>query len=157
AAPENLDLLSLGDRGQIDIDGRARRDRRPVRVHLGDERPDGGGDADGANGTGGDVDEVPATGWQGVLVRGGHGSILLLRPSRSGAGTPDAPQHGVPQPSILKPAPSAATRHRGKTKAELRSTRLMPSCCEVVQIAHAGKALCRMRATTGPPASKRST
>ena len=51
AAPEHLDVLSFGDRGQIDLDRRAGRDRRGIRIHLGDERPDGGYSADGGDGS----------------------------------------------------------------------------------------------------------
>ena len=37
AAPEHLDVLPGGDRRQIDFDRRAGRDRRGVRIHLGNE------------------------------------------------------------------------------------------------------------------------
>ncbi len=42
AAPEHLDVLTVRDRGQIDLDRRAGRDRRGVRIHLGDEGPERG-------------------------------------------------------------------------------------------------------------------
>src|SRR4029077_14092149 len=51
AAPEHLDVLSLGDRRQIDLDRRTGRYRRGVRVHLGDERPDRGSGAYGGDGS----------------------------------------------------------------------------------------------------------
>src|SRR5262249_29453020 len=49
AAPEDLDVLTIGDRRKIDLDRRAGRDRRGVRIHLGNERPGG---EDGAYGRG---------------------------------------------------------------------------------------------------------
>ncbi len=51
AAPEHLDVLSFGDRGQIDLDGSAGRNGRGIRIHLGNQRPHGGGCADGGDGS----------------------------------------------------------------------------------------------------------
>src|ERR1700730_5990241 len=42
AAPEHLDVLTFGDRRQVDFDRRASGDGRGVRVHLGHQRPDRG-------------------------------------------------------------------------------------------------------------------
>src|SRR5439155_15275507 len=39
AAPEHLDVLSFGDRGQVDLNRRAGRDRRGIRVYLGNQWP----------------------------------------------------------------------------------------------------------------------
>ena len=38
AAPEHLDHLALGDRAEIDLDRRAGRDGRSIRIHLRDQR-----------------------------------------------------------------------------------------------------------------------
>ena len=51
AAPEHLDVLSFGDRGQVDLDRRAGRDRRGIRVHLGNQRPYRGSRAYGGDGS----------------------------------------------------------------------------------------------------------
>src|SRR6266478_3731946 len=40
APPEHLDVLPFGNRRQIDFDRRAGRNRRGVRIHLGNERPE---------------------------------------------------------------------------------------------------------------------
>src|SRR5258707_9382695 len=47
APPEPLDVLPRGNRRQVDFDRRAGRDRRCVRIHLGNERPERGHSADG--------------------------------------------------------------------------------------------------------------
>src|SRR5215211_5756486 len=51
AAPEHLDVLSLGDRGQVDLNRRTGRDRRGIRVHLGNQRPHRGSGAYGGDGS----------------------------------------------------------------------------------------------------------
>src|SRR6266404_4521154 len=48
APPEHLDVLPRGNRRQVDFDRRTGRDRRGVRIHLGNERPERGHSADGA-------------------------------------------------------------------------------------------------------------
>ena len=60
AAPEHLDVLSLGDRRQIDLDRRAGRDRRGVRVHLGNQRPHRGSCADRGDGSRCNKEEITA-------------------------------------------------------------------------------------------------
>src|SRR6266478_6344277 len=47
APPEHLDVLPRGNRRQVDFDRRTGRDRRGVRIHLGNERPERGHSADG--------------------------------------------------------------------------------------------------------------
>ena len=51
AAPEHLDVLSLGNRRQIDLDRRAGRNGRSIRIYLGNQRPHGGGCADRGDGS----------------------------------------------------------------------------------------------------------
>src|SRR5216684_1963613 len=47
---EHLDVLPFGNRRQINFDRRARRNRRGVRIHLGNKRPEGGQSADRSGG-----------------------------------------------------------------------------------------------------------
>ena len=58
AAPEHLDDLALGDRGEVDLDRGAGGDRRSIRVHLRDQRHQRGGAADGGHRAGCDVEEI---------------------------------------------------------------------------------------------------
>src|SRR5437762_8832826 len=51
AAPEHLDVLSFGDRGQVDLNRRTGRDRRGIRIHLGNQRPHRGSRAYGGDGS----------------------------------------------------------------------------------------------------------
>src|SRR5439155_20789781 len=51
AAPEHLDVLSFGDRGQVDLNRRAGRDRRGIRVYLGNQWPYLGSRAYGGDGS----------------------------------------------------------------------------------------------------------
>ena len=60
AAPEHLDVLSFGDRGQVDLDRRTGRDRRGVRVHLGNQRPHRGSSAYGGDGSRCNIKEITA-------------------------------------------------------------------------------------------------
>ena len=58
AAPLDGDRLALGDRREVELDGGEREDRA-IGVHLVDERPDDGGDADRADGSRRDIEEIP--------------------------------------------------------------------------------------------------
>src|SRR3569833_2402871 len=60
AAPEHLDVLPFGDGAEIDLDRRAGRDRRGIRIHLGNERPECGQAADRCCRACGDEQEVSA-------------------------------------------------------------------------------------------------
>src|SRR4029450_7496318 len=51
AAPEHLDVLSCSDRGQVDLNRRAGRDRRGIRVHLGNQRHNRGSRAYSGDGS----------------------------------------------------------------------------------------------------------
>ena len=62
AAPEHLDVLAFGDRRQIDFDRRARRNGRGIRVHLGNQRPDGDRTANRSRSSGGNEEEITACG-----------------------------------------------------------------------------------------------
>src|SRR4030095_2880402 len=57
---EHLDVLSLGNRGQIDLNRRTGRDRRGVRVHLGNQRPHRGSRAYGGDGSRCNIKEITA-------------------------------------------------------------------------------------------------
>ena len=60
AAPEYLDDLPLRDRREVDLDRRAGRDGGDVGIHLRDQRPRRRGDADRADGSGRDIEEIAA-------------------------------------------------------------------------------------------------
>ena len=60
AAPEHLDVLSVGDRRQIDLDRRAGRDRRSIRIHLGNQRPDRGHSTNRSSGSRCNKEEITA-------------------------------------------------------------------------------------------------
>ena len=81
AAPEHLDVLSCRDRRQVDLDRRTGRDRRGVRVHLGDERPDGGGSTDCGHGARCNKKEITAC-WMVRRRRCRHDSKPFLVCSR---------------------------------------------------------------------------
>src|SRR4029078_8911471 len=76
-APEHLDDLSVGDRSEVDLDRRAARDGRCVRVHLRDQRNEDRCSSHRADGAGGDIKKVAAR----VLRRrhGRHVFSPLLR------------------------------------------------------------------------------
>ena len=67
AAPLDGDDLALGNRADVDLD-RGHGEGRGVRVHLVDERPGDGGDADRADRAGGEVEEVSAVRCLSVVV-----------------------------------------------------------------------------------------
>src|SRR5436190_22241843 len=60
AAPEQLDVLAFGDRRQIDIDRRAGRDGRGIRIHLRNKRPEGRRPADRGGSSRCDKEEITA-------------------------------------------------------------------------------------------------
>ena len=59
-APEHLDDLPVRDRAEIDLDRRAGRDRRGVRVHLRDQRHQRRRAPTAADGTGRDIEKIAA-------------------------------------------------------------------------------------------------
>ena len=71
-APEHLDDLPVGDRREVDLDRRAGRDGRGVRIHLRDQRHQGRRGAHRADGAGGDVEKVAAR-----VLRRRHGRHVL--------------------------------------------------------------------------------
>src|SRR6266550_4093298 len=60
APPEHLDVLPRGNRRQIDLDRRTGRDRRGVRIHLGNEGPECGETTDCCGGSGCNKEEITA-------------------------------------------------------------------------------------------------
>ncbi len=93
-APEHLDDLAFGDRGEVDLDRRARGDGRGVRTHLGNQRRQGRRHAHGADGTRGYIEKVaasrsrrrhgrhvsrPLPPWLGPGARGRHRQDQVLR------------------------------------------------------------------------------
>src|SRR5437763_3078713 len=78
-APEYLDDLPLRDRPKIDIDRGAGGDRRGIRIHLADQRPDNGGGADRSDRARGDVEEITAC----RLSRRNRSHSQALSPCRS--------------------------------------------------------------------------
>src|SRR5579883_636004 len=58
AAPEDLDDLPFGDRGEVDLDRRAGSDRRGIGIHLPDQGYQRGGGTDGADRAGGNIEKI---------------------------------------------------------------------------------------------------
>jgi hypothetical protein len=93
AAPEHLDVLTVSDRGQIDLDRGTGRNRRGVRVHLGNEGPERGHPAHGCNGPSGNEEEITACRMV-IRSRCRHDSKPFLKLAAGGT---------APETSRLKP------------------------------------------------------
>src|SRR3954447_26438021 len=60
AAPEHLDVLTFGDRRQVDFDRRAGRDCRGIGIHLGNKRPERSHSGDRGGSTRRNKEEITA-------------------------------------------------------------------------------------------------
>src|SRR5262245_36797000 len=83
AAPEHLDNLTNGDRRKIDLDRRARRNRRGVGIHLRNQRYERRGGSDARDGGGRNIEKVATCRLGRRHRRHGCSSFLVRRPARS--------------------------------------------------------------------------
>src|SRR6185369_13595891 len=109
--PEHLDDLSVGDRSEIDVNRRPRRDGGRVRVHLRDQRNEDRRSSHRADGAGGNVKKVAAR-----VLRRRHGRHVfspllrwLVHPARGwNPGPKSEGRRGGPVAAALKRQGSAS-------------------------------------------------
>src|SRR5262245_50012021 len=113
-SPEHLDDLPIGDRSEIDVDWCSRRDGRGVRIHLRDQRNQGGSSAYRADGASGDIKEVAARVPRRRHGRHVLGPLLRLAYSSARGLNPDRSPLAAGRPRLRQP-------RKGRTARRWRS------------------------------------
>ena len=107
AAPEHLDHLTIGDRRKVDLDRRARRNRRGVGIHLRDQRHERRGGPERRDRGGRNIEKIATCRLGRRHRRHGCSSFLIRRSARSPL-APAARTHPR-QGRLAPPAPDTET------------------------------------------------